>query len=51
MMVLFGGATLEELRMRWTAPTARLQAVLDDLVASGDVSFRGRGKRRFAVAR
>jgi len=51
-LILFGdrGATLAELRNRWPGSPARLQRVLDDLMASGDLGVQGRGKgKRFGI--
>ena len=47
-LVLFGssGAALTDLAPRWPGSRPRLEHVLDDLVASGDIGVRGRGKRR-----
>jgi hypothetical protein len=48
---LLGGDTYEELPhdklvARWKGPAGRLETVLDDLVATGDVVVKGQGARR-----
>jgi hypothetical protein len=37
---------LEVLAQKWKGPSARLEVVLDDLVATGDLVVKGRGQKR-----
>lgn len=53
-LILFGkdGATLADLDPHWFGAPKRLAQVLDELIASGDVAGKGRGKaRRYRLTR
>lgn len=51
-LLLFGdgGATLAELASKWTREPEHLTRVLDDLIASGDLKTRGRGRKKTYIA-
>lgn len=51
-LLLFGdgGATLAELASKWTRDPEHLTRVLDDLIASGDLKTRGRGRKKTFIA-
>jgi hypothetical protein len=51
-LLLFGdgGATLAELARKWTRDPDHLTRVLDDLIASGDLKTRGRGRKKTFIA-
>ena len=51
-LLLFGdgGATLAELASKWTRDPALLARVLDDLIATGDLKTRGRGRKKTYIA-
>jgi hypothetical protein len=51
-LLLFGdgGATLAELAGKWTRDPEHLTRVLDDLIASGDLKTRGRGRKKTFIA-
>lgn len=45
-----GGATLADLTKSWVREPGFLARVLDDLLASGDLKTRGRGKKKIYIA-
>ena len=45
-----GGATLSDLTKSWGREPGFLARVLDDLIASGDLKTRGRGKKKIYIA-
>ena len=51
-LLLFGdsGATLAELGKNWQRDAEHLARVLDDLVGSGDLKTRGRGRKKLYIA-
>ncbi len=51
-LLLFGdgGATLAELASKWTRDPEHLTRVLDDLLATGDLKTRGRGRKKTFIA-
>ncbi len=51
-LLLFGdgGATQAELARKWTRDPEHLTRVLDDLIASGDLKTRGRGRKKTFIA-
>lgn len=44
------GATISDLSKQWTREPGHLARVLDDLIASGDLKTRGRGKKKIYIA-